>query len=52
MKSDIKSKIFIAFIIIVITSMLYLTIYSRGELHDFYRRLYYIPIILSAMNDH
>lgn len=48
MKSDIKSKIFIAFIIIVITSMLYLTIYSRGELHDFYRRLYYIPIILSA----
>lgn len=48
MKSTIKTKIFIGFSIIVITLMLYLTMYSRGGLHDFYRRLYYIPIILAA----
>lgn len=38
MKSAIKTKIFIGFSIIVITLMLYLTMYSKGELHDFYRR--------------
>lgn len=48
MKSTIKTKIFIGFSIIVITLMLYLTMYSKGGLHDFYRRLYYIPIILAA----
>lgn len=48
MKAQIKDKLIIAVSIIIITLLHYFTLSSRWGLHDFYRRLYYIPIILAA----
>ena len=36
-------------LILVVTSMHYLTTTHRHEYHDIYRRLYYIPIVLGGM---
>lgn len=43
-----QEMIFISISIIGITLLHYFTIASRWDIHDFYRRLYYIPIIVAA----
>lgn len=47
-KNKYKELMTIIIMIIVITLLHYSTIMSKWELHIFYRRLYYIPIILAA----
>jgi len=48
MKSESRDKLIIVLSIIAITLLHYFTLASKWGLHDFYRRLYYIPIILAA----
>ncbi|AOT69140.1 two-component system sensor histidine kinase NtrB [Geosporobacter ferrireducens] len=48
MKSKNRYKWFIVFSIFIITLLHYFTLPSIWAFHDFYRRLYYIPIILAA----
>lgn len=43
-----KDLLIIGISIIIITLLHYFTISTGWDIHDFYRRLYYIPIILSA----
>lgn len=43
-----KDLLIIALSIAVITTLHYLTLSQKWDIHDFYRRLYYIPIILAA----
>lgn len=47
-KNQIKNIIFIIGSIIIITFLHYSTVNSKWGIHDFYRRLYYIPIIIAA----
>ncbi|SHJ71831.1 two-component system sensor histidine kinase NtrB [Tepidibacter formicigenes] len=47
-KSNKNDIFFIGITIIIITLLHYFTISTKWEIHDFYRRLYYIPIIVSA----
>lgn len=49
-KNIIIDKFFwgITFLVLIITIFHYSTVMSKWELHIFYRRLYYIPIILAA----
>ncbi|AKL96730.1 signal transduction histidine-protein kinase AtoS [Clostridium aceticum] len=48
MNQEKKSKLFIVFLILIITAFHYFTGSQRWVLHDFFRRLYYLPIILGA----
>ncbi|MFT9493443.1 ATP-binding protein [Anaerosolibacter sp.] len=48
MNAKQKYKLFIVFSVLMITFLHYLTVSSVWGLHDFYRRLYYIPIIIAA----
>lgn len=48
MKAEKKLKILIMILILFITILHYSTKLGPWGLHDFYRRLYYIPIILAA----
>ena len=43
-----KDLLFLGLLIICVTGLHYLTIGKPWAIHDFYRRLYYIPIILGA----
>lgn len=43
-----RDIVVLAGLIFIVTSLHYLTINQRWAIHDFYRRLYYIPIILGA----
>ncbi|CAH2212216.1 two-component system sensor histidine kinase NtrB [Tepidibacter aestuarii] len=43
-----KDLIFIGLNIVIITLLHYFTTATKWDIHDFYRRLYYIPIIVSA----
>lgn len=45
---NIKALAFIGVSIIIITLLHYFTLVPKTDLHDFYRRLYYIPIIVAA----
>jgi len=47
-----KDIINLLFLIVAVTALHYFTIANEGEIHDFYRRLYYIPIILAAFKYH
>lgn len=48
MNAKLRDNLLIAASIIVITFLHYFTLMPKTGLHDFYRRLYYIPIIFSA----
>jgi len=48
MRDEKKSKLVIALLLILITGLHYSTTLRPWGFHDFYRRLYYIPIILAA----
>lgn len=48
LKENKDSKIIIVALILIITALHYSTQSTRWPLHDFYRRLYYLPIILAA----
>ncbi|MGO1368993.1 MAG: two-component system sensor histidine kinase NtrB [Senegalia sp. (in: firmicutes)] len=48
MNKKAKDIIYISVMIIIITFFHYFSISSDWGIHDFYRRLYYIPIIVSA----
>lgn len=48
MKVEKKSKLVIILLLILITVLHYSTRSALWGLHDFYRRLYYLPIILGA----
>lgn len=48
MNSKVRDKLIIAVSVILITILHYITLNPVTGLHDFYRRLYYIPIILAA----
>jgi len=48
MNKDKKSKIVIILLLLLITILHYSTRLRPWGIHDFYRRLYYIPIILAA----
>lgn len=48
MKAEKKSKLVIILLLILITVLHYSTRSALWGLHDFYRRLYYLPIILGA----
>lgn len=48
MKEEKKSRLIIILLLILITGLHYSTQSSLWALHDFYRRLYYLPIILGA----
>lgn len=48
MKRKNDSKMFIVALIVIITALHYTTQSTLWPLHDFYRRLYYLPIILAA----
>lgn len=48
MNQEKKSKILIFILILVITALHYFTASHRWVLHDFFRRLYYLPIVLAA----
>lgn len=48
MNSRWRDKLIIAVSVIIITVLHYITLNPITGLHDFYRRLYYIPIILAA----
>lgn len=48
MNKKIKDMIYISIMIIIITFFHYFSLSSEWGVHDFYRRLYYIPIILAA----
>ncbi len=43
-----KDMLFIGTSVIIITALHYFTISQKWDIHDFYRRLYYIPIIVAA----
>ncbi len=43
-----KTLIFICVSVVIITLLHYFTLVPKTDLHDFYRRLYYIPIIVAA----
>lgn len=47
-KNLMRDAALIGISILVITMLHYFTISSKWDIHDFYRRLYYIPIIISA----
>jgi len=47
-KNNRKTLIFICVSVIIITLLHYFTLVPKTDLHDFYRRLYYIPIIVAA----
>ena len=47
-KGKSKDLIFIGVSIIIITLLHYFTITPKWDIHEFYRRLYYIPIIVAA----
>jgi PAS domain S-box-containing protein len=47
-KQNINDITFIAGSIVIITLLHYFTVSTRWDIHDFYRRLYYIPIIVAA----
>lgn len=47
-KKDIHNIILISLSILIITMLHYFTAVSRWDIHDFLRRLYYIPIIISG----
>ncbi|WP_168198337.1 ATP-binding protein [Crassaminicella thermophila] len=47
-EKKIQEILFISMSIIGITLLHYFTIASRWDIHDFYRRLYYIPIIVAS----
>ncbi|WZL74046.1 ATP-binding protein [Clostridiaceae bacterium 35-E11] len=47
-EKKIQEILFISISIIGITLLHYFTIASRWDIHDFYRRLYYIPIIVAS----
>lgn len=48
MNGDKRSKIVIVLLLLIITILHYSTRLRPWGIHDFYRRLYYIPIILAA----
>jgi len=50
LKINQKSKDIIGMIVLIafVTSLHYFTAAREGQIHDFYRRLYFIPIILGA----
>ncbi|MCC5912368.1 MAG: sensor histidine kinase [Clostridiaceae bacterium] len=48
MKQEKKWKLTVVILILIITALHYLTASHRWVLHDFFRRLYYLPIILAA----
>lgn len=48
MKKDVRGILLISLVIIVITFLHYYTSMNNMVLHEFYRRLYYFPIILAA----
>lgn len=45
-----RQVLFIGMSILIITLLHYFTISTKWDIHDFYRRLYYIPIIVSAFS--
>ncbi len=44
----IKSKSFLFVLLLSISGMHYLQLSQNAEVHDFYRRLYYVPILLAS----
>lgn len=50
MRGKFKYKIIISALIVIISALHYLTGASGSPVHNFYRLLYYIPIILAAFN--
>lgn len=48
LKQALNGKLTIILLILFITGLHYFTFASGWNIHDFYRRLYYIPIILAA----
>ena len=48
LKQTKKDKITIGLLIAIISALHYFTLVGYWPIHDFYRRLYYLPIILSA----
>lgn len=48
MNRKLRDKLIIVVSVIIITVLHYITLNPMTGLHDFYRRLYYIPIILAA----
>lgn len=48
MKNRRRDIVVLAVLITLVTSLHYLTINQQWAIHDFYRRLYYIPIIIGA----
>lgn len=48
MKQKSQSKIIIVSLLVVITALHYLNLSGSWPIHDFYRRFYYLPIILAS----
>ncbi|SNT16157.1 His Kinase A (phospho-acceptor) domain-containing protein [Anaerovirgula multivorans] len=48
MNQEKKSKILVFILVLLITALHYFTASHRWVLHDFFRRLYYLPIVLAA----
>ncbi len=47
-----RDVLFVGVSILVITFLHYFTVSTKWDIHDFYRRLYYIPIIVAAFKFH
>lgn len=47
-RNNTKDIAFVSISILIITLLHYFTVSTKWDIHDFYRRLYYIPIIVSA----
>lgn len=50
MKNKVKYKIVIVVLVVIISLLHYTSVSSNTELHQFYKLLYFIPVIIAAFN--